>query len=188
MARVRLTSEERREHLLDVAATVIVQRGREALTMERLAATSGVSKALPYQHFGNAEDVVEALRRREGAIIGARIAKAVEAASDGTIEEVVGAGVHAYFDVLVERGTLLAVLAASRRTTDDGVSGRDFMADIFMKVADLDRRRAELAASIALGGLPGAVDAWVERRASRREVERALTLMIAGGLSRLAGE
>ncbi len=188
MARVRLTSEERREHLLDVAATVIVERGREGLTMERLAATAGVSKALPYQHFENADDVVEALRRREGAIIGARIAKAVEATYAGTIEEVVGAGVHAYFDVLVERGTLLAVLAASRRTTDGVTDGRQFLADIFMKVADLERRQADLAAAIVLGGLPGAVDAWVQRRASRREVERALTLMIAGGISRLAGD
>ena len=190
MGRVRLTSQERRAQLLDAAAVVIVEHGLAALTMERLAATAGVSKALPYQHFDNADNLVGALRRREMAVIGERIATAVQVQQDGTFEEVVAAAIHAYFDLLVERGTLLAVLADAGRVRpnqpDIDTNARRYLADLFERTAGLDHETGEIAAAIVLSSLPAGVDAWVTRRASRRQVEAVLTLMIAGGVSLLA--
>ena len=56
-----MRAEDRRDHLLDEAAAILVAHGAAVLTMERLAESAGVSKALPYKHFDNVQHVLVAL-------------------------------------------------------------------------------------------------------------------------------
>ena len=57
----RLPAAERRDRFLDVAAEILIEGGLRALTMERLAERSGVSKGLGYAYFTDVEDVALAL-------------------------------------------------------------------------------------------------------------------------------
>lgn len=170
----RLTKPARREQLLDVAADLLIERGIGALTMEGIAAGAGVSKALPYQHFDNAEDVLVELYRRELATMGARILAALEDVADP--QESVRAAVHAYFDAVADRGRILAILTSpgSRdpRSTDRGQRiGHRFVADVFGPRFGITGRDRVLLADFALGVLAGAMDAWTHRDAKRRDVE-----------------
>jgi len=66
----RVDRSERRHQLLDVAAEKVVEHGVSAMSMERVAEWAGVSKALPYSHFDNIEDLLVALYQREAVSIG----------------------------------------------------------------------------------------------------------------------
>ncbi len=46
--------------------------------MEGIAARGGVSKALPYRHFDNADDVLMALYQREMALLAERVTARLE--------------------------------------------------------------------------------------------------------------
>ena len=61
MVQQRLKAEDRRARFLDDAAKLIHEDGLEALTMENLAARSGVNKALAYRFFANRDKVLIAL-------------------------------------------------------------------------------------------------------------------------------
>src|SRR4051812_44173490 len=101
----RLPKMERREQLLDAAASIIVERGVAGITMERLAATAGVSKALPYAHFENADEVLAELYRREVTELGVAIVARAASAGPG-IDRLIAA-MHAYFDFVEARGAIL---------------------------------------------------------------------------------
>ena len=62
--RVRKTAEERREELLDVAASLFVEKGFQATTMEDVVAASGMSKGGVYHYFKSTEDLLYALMQR----------------------------------------------------------------------------------------------------------------------------
>ena len=72
----RLPAEQRREHLLDVGAAIILDSGFETLTMESVAERAGVSKGLGYAYFENAEELALALYDREMAEFYRRILEA----------------------------------------------------------------------------------------------------------------
>jgi AcrR family transcriptional regulator len=58
----------RREHLLDAARDVAVADGFAAVTIERVAAQSDVSRTLIYQQFGDLAGLITALLDRESMI------------------------------------------------------------------------------------------------------------------------
>jgi AcrR family transcriptional regulator len=166
----RMSAAARREQLLDAAAALVV--GGESLTMEGLAAAAGVSKALPYRHFGNADEVLAALHDRELARLAARVRAALE--PDGAADERLAAGVHAFFDVVAERGVLLGILG--RRLQEGGDADRRgprFVAGLLADLYGLPPRRAEVVGEVLLGALLGAVQAWACGAASRRLAEDA---------------
>src|SRR5438445_42980 len=78
----RLSKEARRTQLLDSAAELITQRGIDGMTMEGVAALAGVSKALPYLHFENAEVLIMALREREMDDLSHRVSRAARGIDD----------------------------------------------------------------------------------------------------------
>jgi AcrR family transcriptional regulator len=173
---VRLTKERRRAQLLDVAAEMVAERGVGALTMEGLAARAGVSKALPYAHFDNADAVLVALYRREVRRIGEAVGGAVAGARDPY--EQLRSAIGAYFDAVRARGPVLAALTApGSRIPAEADGGRRlgvaFVAGLLVE-GGMARRPARLVASILLGALSGAVDAWVHGDASRSTAEQAV--------------
>jgi AcrR family transcriptional regulator len=182
----RLTKTDRRLQLLDVAVELVLDQGPAAVTMERLAERAGVSKALVYLHFGNADDVLAAVYRREIDQLGAAILAAVDAA--GTPEEQLRAAIDAYFDVVQRRGGVFTVMttagAARRATADtDPRLGSRFVAGLYQRIFDLPPRRAKLAAAMLMGALNGGVEAWGAGELRRHEVGDAafsIALLLAG--------
>src|SRR5258705_2279925 len=107
-ARKRLSHDKRREHLLDVSAALLLEKGFEAVTMEAVKERANISRGLVYTHFENAEELVFALYEREMTELEARLA-AMGAASD-TFEDRVPLANQTYFGFIAERGGLLATL------------------------------------------------------------------------------
>lgn len=177
----RLSKEARREHLLDVAADMLVERGAAALTMEGLAERAGVSKALPYAHFDNAADVVNALYAREVAHIGASMTTAVSAAPDG--EAQVRAAIHAYFDIVGQRGRVLSMLTAIGATAPGGDPrlGHRFVAEILEQSLGLNGKRGLALATIIFAATHGAIESWAHRDLGRAQLEEMVVRMILSG-------
>lgn len=64
----RLSGSDRRAQLLDAARDIVAADGYPALTIERVAGASGVTRAVVYQHFTDLDGLTAALLDRESAI------------------------------------------------------------------------------------------------------------------------
>lgn len=173
-ARSRLSRDARREQLLDAAAGLMVEQGAGAVTMERVAEYAGVSKALPYSHFDNSNDVLVALYHRVVGELGSRILEALHGAADDA--DLVELLVTTFLDTVVDIGPVLGAVtapgspAAVLADADQRI-GPTFVAGIMVEHFDVPRRRAEAAAPVALSALVGAVAAWGDGVASRRQAQ-----------------
>jgi AcrR family transcriptional regulator len=65
--RKRLKASERREEVLDAALSLITRTGIFQVTMADVAAEGGVSKPIVYDYFANADQLLGALVKRQGA-------------------------------------------------------------------------------------------------------------------------
>ena len=111
----RLPREVRREQLLDAAAALVLEQGASALTVERLAAWAGVSRALVYQHAADRGDLLLQLYEREREIFESRAREQAPAAQDvaGLLRAMHGA----YLDAVEERGALFVRLVGEPSVT-----------------------------------------------------------------------
>ncbi len=73
----RLSSDERRERLLDVARLLVVEDGVNVVTMGTVADGAGVTRALVYKHFENKHDLLLSLYRREAKRLDRMMSDAV---------------------------------------------------------------------------------------------------------------
>lgn len=175
-ARTRLTADERREVFLDAAAATIVEQGVEALTMEGIAARTGVSKALGYRYFANREDVLIALFDRENLWIDDRIGTV--AAEDASFEARLREIIEVFLDHMERSGRLLAVLRHAdigqgpyhRRREERVREMEDYFADLVVDEYGIPRSQATLAVSVFIAGVSTMVQVGDERRLPRHEV------------------
>ena len=178
--RQRLRADDRRRQLLDVAADLVVAHGAGAMSMERLAAEAGVSKALPYKHFDNAEAVLASLYRRETRALGRAVWQALSAAGPG--DDRVRVGVRAYFDEMARRSAVLAALSRPGSTVaslaDAGQAGVVFEVEVLSRFHGLSRRRAKAVAGMVQGAVVGAAATWLAGYAGRAALEDDLVAMI----------
>lgn len=175
-----MRAPDRRAQLLDVAADLVTSAGVAAVTMERLADRAGVSKAIPYRHFVDADAVLVALYRRETTALGAGVVAALRAAPVGA--DLVRVGVRAYFDEVVRRRTLLVALSSPGRAipalADPEAAATKFASWVLQEFHGLDARRAKAVSGMVQGAIVGAVGSYLAGVASRRSVEETLVAMI----------
>jgi AcrR family transcriptional regulator len=62
---VRMTGEERRQQLLDVARSLFAEKGFDGASVEEIAHRANVSKPVVYEHFGGKEGVYAVVVDRE---------------------------------------------------------------------------------------------------------------------------
>ncbi|WP_194897893.1 TetR/AcrR family transcriptional regulator [Catenulispora pinisilvae] len=107
----RVPIEQRRRELLDAALRIVVRDGHGAVTMEAVAAATGVTKPVVYGVFPNRESLLGDLLRREQAAALEQLVELLPALRKG-----LAAGAHPA-DVLAEAldGFLAAVRAAPER-------------------------------------------------------------------------
>ena len=179
--RPRMRAPDRREQLLDeVARLVVSDGGVGAVTMERLAERAGVSKALPYRHFADADAALVALYRRETSALGAAVVTALEAAPPGA--DLVRVSVRAYFDALLPRRDVLRALSSPGRAVPavadpDDVATR-FAVSLLRTYHGLDGDRAKAVAGMVQGAMVGAAATVLADAAPRASVEDALAGML----------
>lgn len=63
--RVRMSSSERREQLIEVGIKLFAEKGFEAVSVEEIAAVAKVSKPVVYEHFGNKDGLYAVIIDRE---------------------------------------------------------------------------------------------------------------------------
>jgi len=96
--RRRMTAEDRREQILDIAHAIVDAEGFHAATLNRIATEAGVSRTVIYQQFGDLAGVFISLVDREAARAGAQFAQAIAEAGEPSEED--GAFGHAFAGVL----------------------------------------------------------------------------------------
>ena len=143
-ARKRLTSDVRRDQLLDAAARLVVEQGFLPLPTERLARGANVSKALIYAYYPTQYDLLNALLARE---VDALSSGGLDVGSRGTVLEAVMLDcVMLYFDHVVRLGPLLHILLSDRylagRLDREAMRKRD---RIVRRIVRLARRSLRLS-------------------------------------------
>ncbi len=194
--RLSTTTESlsRRDSLLDAAGTLVATGDTAGVTMESVAAASGVSRALVYKHFANRSDVLAALFERESRLLHEQLTRAVADA----------VGLEAKFRALVEgalaaqssRGaTFAALLNQGGRPTEQRAvqRGRDrstvrYFASLAVAELGLEKKDAVTGVQLALGAIALVLQQW-RRRPTPEHAEQLADAYVAfalGGLRTLA--
>jgi AcrR family transcriptional regulator len=112
--RRRLSPERRRAQLLEVAATLLVEKGAFPISMEDLARECSVVKGLVYAYFRSQEDLAAALVEKHLEDLEAKFYAVRLAETPG---EIVYPILEVYFAHVVQHGPLLNILFDSDRSS-----------------------------------------------------------------------
>jgi AcrR family transcriptional regulator len=96
-----MTSEERREQLLDVTKAIVAERGFHAVSIEAVAREAGITRPVVYGHFQDLQALLEALVEREGERALAQLAKVMPTdLTTGDPRELLLAGMRGYLEAV----------------------------------------------------------------------------------------
>jgi AcrR family transcriptional regulator len=165
----RLTADQRRRQLFDVALELFAERGYRATTMDDIAEAAGVTKPLLYQHFSSKRALYLELADSVAAELLNAIAEAT-AQADGPRQQV-ELGFAAYFRLVVTREPAFRLLYG-RDQSDDKELG-EALRRVEVGVAEaiepliaagLDAEHRRTLAYAVVGMAEGASRYWVARR------------------------
>ena len=173
----------------------MVAKGQfEAVSMESVAKSAGVSRALVYKHFSNRHDLLSSLYERESASLHAQLAADVSAADD--LAGMLRALVRGALAAQARRGATLAALRASgeRTSAERGVQRRRdsqtlrFFTSRAVTELGVDELDARTGVAIVLGSIPTVLARWRRRPSPQHaaHLEAAFVSMALGGLHALA--
>lgn len=175
------TKADRRSQLLDAAAWLVGDKGVPSFTMEGLAEAAGVSKALPYRHFTNANDALVQLMDREVGRLGRAMVCACDGLDDG--DQIIAAAIRAYFDTISERGGLVNALGGPGSPVPELATGGvraapAFFIELLRRGYQLDGQPATLAARLITRIAIAGSDSWARGDGSRETIEVVTTAAI----------
>ena len=99
-----MAPEQRREHLIDAALEVILERGYAGVSIEAIAREAGITRPVVYDHFPNLNRLLHAVIEREERISLAQLAEVVpEEPGDHEPGELLAAGVARFLDAVTSR-------------------------------------------------------------------------------------
>lgn len=183
-----MSRRDRRRQLLEVAASLLVAEGTRAVTMERVAELSGVSKALPYAHFANAEELLVAVYQRSsmrlGRVVWTALSEASERRNNGDEVDLATEWVRSHFRHGAGQGDIFAALitpgSAIPSMADRNSEGEDFVGRVLHRFFDVPVPQAKAVAGLIIGAIVGASNAWLRDDGNRDAIERSLIEMIRG--------
>lgn len=135
----RLSTEERRDQILESAAHLILNYGVSRCTLESVAVEAGISKALIYRHFNSREELFKAVLKREYAIMRERrVGAFTETLS---LEDFLRSSQPRTFQYLHDRGPIVRAMFSDRSVAnllrDDDTRHRASVLRFYVrKVAD----------------------------------------------------
>src|SRR5690554_1998535 len=109
----RLPRADRRRQILDSARAVIATEGVGALTMERAAQASGISKPVLYDHFDNRAALLQALLESYWEYLDDQIRARLHEVDRHDLGASVDAFIAGYFDAIASGGPVLHVLIST---------------------------------------------------------------------------
>lgn len=193
MPRQRLTPDQRRAQLLDVAATLFAAQPYEDVTMEEIAERAGVSRALLYRHFPGKRELFAALY----AQVAGQLLASTRVDPAETFTEQLTEGLDAHIAYFAENRH--TVLAANRALAGDLVI-QTIITD------ELDALREKLLGALPVTGsreraaVSGVLKSWlvfvqvlcldwlVEETCTREELRDVCIGAVVGALRPLLAE
>jgi AcrR family transcriptional regulator len=167
----RLTADQRRRQLFDVALELFAERGYRATTMDDIAEAAGVTKPLLYQHFSSKRALYLLLAASVAQEMLEAIAEA-SAAAEGPRQQV-EMGFAAYFRLVATREPAFRLLYGRDHGDDEelGLALRrveDSMAEAIDPLIDagLDDNHRRLLAYAVVGMTEGVSRHWLAQRAA----------------------
>lgn len=179
--------------LLDVAASIAVTEGSDAVSMEGVAERAGVSRPLVYKHFRNRDELLQNVYRRAARRLHAQLSAEVLAAD--TTEGMFRALIHGALTIGGEQARIIAALRSGTWTRAvrreqrqrDADTTRAFSERIERELG-VDRRRARPVVSLLLSTIDMALLHWrsdpTPERAAR--LEEAYMEIVTATLASLA--
>jgi AcrR family transcriptional regulator len=163
----RLTGEQRREQLVEVAAALFAERGFRSTTMDDVAEAAGVTKPLLYQHFSSKKALYLELVDEIAQKILDAIAEATARAESG--RQKVEYSLNAYFTLVVEDRASFQLLYDQDHGDDEDL-GRalDRVQDALVAAVDplidagLDDDHRRFLAAGMIGMAEGATLSWID--------------------------
>jgi AcrR family transcriptional regulator len=150
--RTRKAPEERRAEILDSAARLVLAEGLTAVSMERLARDTGISKALVYNYFASRDHLFAALLKREQVELQERgLGAALRAES---FPELVRQTTRVYLEQVQSRGALIAALlsdpSVAKLIESENVEARQRTRTFFVRQVAKDYNLAPNIAAVSV--------------------------------------
>jgi AcrR family transcriptional regulator len=99
-----MSPEQRREHLIDAALEVILERGYARVSIEAIARAAGITRPVVYDHFPNLNRLLHAVIEREERISLEQLAQVVpEHPGDQPPGQLLAAGVSRFLEAVTSR-------------------------------------------------------------------------------------
>ena len=185
----RMPKQERRAQLLRTALAILRKEGAEALTLGYLAERAGVTKPIPYEHFGTRGGLLTALFHELDDPTTEALRKAL-AQGGRSLEDVVAILSHTYIVACQAGGpeyrALLDALQASEETAGFLQEWRAFLVGEFRKglapFVKLPRKQLDAVLLGLLGAAEILSDAAAAKRLSHAAAEATLRQIMLGAL------
>lgn len=189
--RRRLQPDQRRNELLDVASDIVSEQGQGALTLQRLAATAGVSNGLVYRYFTNRADVLLALLEAHWSVLDEELSRTGSGAE--SFEDLVRSWSRAYLDAIRRRGPAFRRLnyepsvepLVEQRRRVRRMQFLEVFAANYRGHLGLTSDEARTAAVMLLGAIEAAAEQMVSMRLDAEMVEDIQVALVMDGLTRL---
>jgi AcrR family transcriptional regulator len=169
----RLSADERRRQLIDVALPLFAERGFRATTMDDVAEAAGVTKPLVYQHFSSKRalylELVDSVAKELVAALGKAVATA-----DGPRQQV-EKGFAAYFHMVVTHESAFLLLYGRNEGDQELDEAQRRVERVIAEAIDplidagLDPEHRRFLAYAVVGMAEGASRHWVATRSRAAE-------------------
>ena len=165
-----MSPEQRREHLIDAALEVILERGYARVSIEAIARAAGVTRPVVYDHFPNLNRLLHAVIEREERVSLEQLAHVVpEDPGEVTPGELLAGGVARFLNAVTTRPATWRLILLPLEGTPPIVrqhveAGRAQM---------LDRIERHFRWAVEQSELPGRLDPELTARAIRDFCEQA---------------
>jgi len=190
---MRRSGRERREQLILVGRSLFADKGFEAVTVEEIAATAGVSKPVVYEHFGGKEGLYAVVVDREMNHLLTMISSALQGTHPRQLLEQAGMALFDYiesqpdgFQILV-RDSPVSQQTGSFASLIVDVAGQveHLLAEQF-KAHGLPTRLAPMYSQMLVGMTALTGQWWLDVRKPRKdEVVAHLVNLAWNGLAQL---
>ncbi|MFP5282070.1 MAG: TetR/AcrR family transcriptional regulator [Actinomycetes bacterium] len=188
--RVRMTSAERREQLIDVSRALFAHRGLEGTSVEEIAAQAQVSKPVVYEHFGGKEGLYAVVVDREVRTLLDGIQSSL---TSGRQRELIEQAALALLDYIETNTDGFRILARDSSVGSTSGSFATILSDVASRVEGileaefkqrgLDPKTAPMYAQMLVGMVAMTGQWWLDaRRPKKPEVAAHLVNLAWNGL------
>jgi AcrR family transcriptional regulator len=185
----RLSKADRRCQLLDTALVILREEGADRLTLGHLAARAGVSKPIPYEHFGTRSGLlIELLKWLDSQQVDAlrEALKSVRQDAGETADLLATAYIHCSADTSREWHAVSAALSGSGEMSAMHQELLDGYVQLFASALEPHTAMAPEELERRCVGLVGAGEAlsklMIGEKCSEKEAAAAFSALVRGGL------